>query len=94
MKYFVKRYKLVFVPPVLKRFPTKVRVSFIDVTELFCSCYYSRGIDMYCIQLLFSFRGAVVPHYVTVFKKGTNKGGVHFFKGVSTDYELQSPEKI
>ena len=51
-------------------------------------------LDMYCIQLLFSFRGAVFPHYVTVFKKGTNKGGVHFFKEFTTDSELQSPEKI
>ena len=33
MQYFVKRYKLVFVPPALKRLPTQVRVNFIDVTE-------------------------------------------------------------
>ena len=94
MQYFVKRYKFVFVPPALKGLPTQVRVNFIYVTEFCCSCYYSRGLDMYCIQLLFSFQGAVVPHYVTVFKKGTNKGSVHFFKGFSTDSELQSPEKI
>ena len=94
MQYFEKRYNLVFVPPALKRLPTQVRVNFINVTEFCCSCYYSRGLDMYYIQLLFSFQGAVVPHCVTVFKKGTNKGGVHFFKGFSTDSELQSPEKI
>ena len=79
MQYFVKRYKLVFVPPALKRLPTQVRVNFIYVTVFCCSCYYSRGLDMYCIQLLFSFQGAVVPQYVTVFKKGTNKGGILFF---------------
>ena len=85
MQDFIKRYKPVFVPSVLERLTAKVRINFINVTVFCCSCYYSPCLDMNCVQLLCSSRGAVVPHYVTVFKKGTNKGDLHFF---SRDFPL------